>query len=57
MAISLREFTDINPPMFQDKEAPPEVAVDQAPVTPTQPKISTGMTGEAGKYLKEMEPF
>jgi hypothetical protein len=57
MAISLREFTDINPPMFQDREAPPEVAVDQVSMTSAQPKSSASMGGEAGKYLKEMQPF
>lgn len=57
MAISLREFTDINPPMFQDKEAPPEVAVDQMSITPTQPKIPSGITGDAAKYLKDVHPF
>ena len=57
MAISLREFTDINPPMFQDREAPPEVAVDEVSITPEQPKSTVSMGGEAGKYLKEMQPF
>lgn len=57
MAISLREFTDINPPMFQDKEAPPEIAVDQMSITPTQPKIPEGITGDAAKYLKDVQPF
>ena len=57
MAISLREFTDINPPMFQDREAPPEVAVDQVSMTSAQPKIPAGMTGDAAKYLKDVSPF
>ena len=57
MAISLREFTDINPPMFQDREAPPEVAVDQVSMTFAQPKIPAGMTGDAAKYLKDVQPF
>jgi hypothetical protein len=57
MAISLREFTDINPPMFQDREAPPEVAVDQVSMTSAQPKIPAGMTGDAAKYLKDVQPF
>ena len=57
MAISLREFTDINPPMFQDKEAPPEVAVDEVSITPSQPKIPAGITGDAAKYLKDVQPF
>jgi len=57
MAISLREFTDINPPLFQDKEIPQEMAVDTMPVTSAQPKISPSVGGEAGKYLKEMQPF
>lgn len=56
MAISLREFTDINPPMFQDKEAPPEVAVDEVSITPSQLNIPTGMTGDAAKYLKDIQP-
>jgi hypothetical protein len=57
MAISLREFTDINPPMFQDREAPPEVAVDQVSMTSAQPKIPAGITGDAAKYLKDVQPF
>lgn len=57
MAISLREFTDINPPMFQDKEAPPEVAVDEVSITPSQPKIPAGITGDAATYLKDVQPF
>jgi hypothetical protein len=57
MAISLREFTDINPPMFQDREAPPEVAVDEVSITPSQPKIPAGITGDAAKYLKDVQPF
>jgi len=57
MAISLREFTDINPPLFQDKEIPEEIAVDTIPVTSAQPKIPVGMTGDAAKYLKDVSPF
>lgn len=57
MAIELREFTDINPPLFQDKEIPQEMAVDTMPITSAQPKSSPSMGGEAGKYLKEMQPF
>jgi hypothetical protein len=57
MAISLREFTDINPPLFQDKEIPQEIAVDTIPVTSAQPKIPSGITGDAAKYLKDVSPF
>lgn len=57
MAISLREFTDINPPMFQDREAAPEVAVDEVSITPSQPKIPAGITGDAATYLKDVQPF
>ncbi len=57
MAISLREFTDINPPLFQDKEIPQEMAVDTIPVTSAQPKIPSSITGDAAKYLKDVSPF
>lgn len=56
MAISLREFTDINPPMFQDKAAPAEVTMEEMSVTPPSYKLPDNVGKAGGEYLKTIGP-
>ena len=56
MAISLREFTDINPPLFQDKPAPQEVVTETAAVTTPSYTLPEGMGKTAKDYLKTITP-
>jgi len=56
MAISLREFTDINTPLFQDKPAPQEVVTETAAVTTPSYKLPEGMGKTAKDYLKTITP-
>jgi hypothetical protein len=51
MAIELREFTDINPPLFQDKSAPKDISTQD--MTMTVPD-NVGRTGR--EYLKTIAP-
>jgi hypothetical protein len=56
MAISLREFTDINPPMFQDKPAPQEVVAEEMTITPPTYKLPDNVGKAGGEYLKTIGP-
>ena len=49
MAISLREFTDINPPMFQDKEAPTDITMQEMTVTPPSYKLPDNVGNKKSK--------
>ena len=56
MAISLREFTDINPPMFQDKAAPSDIKMEEMTVTPPTYKLPDNVGKAGGEYLKTIGP-
>jgi len=56
MAISLKEFTDINPPMFQDKAAPTEVTMGETSVTPSSYKLPDNVGKAGSEYLKTIGP-
>jgi hypothetical protein len=56
MAISLREFTDINPPMFQDKAPPTEVGMGEMSIAPSEYKLPDNVGKSGGEYLKTIGP-
>jgi hypothetical protein len=56
MAISLREFTDINPPMFQDKAPPTEVGMGEMSIAPSEYKLPDNVGKAGGEYLKAVGP-
>ena len=56
MAISLREFTDINPPMFQDKAPPTEVGMGEMSIAPSEYKLPDNVGKAGGEYLKTIGP-
>jgi hypothetical protein len=56
MAISLREFTDINPPMFQDKAPPTEVGMGEMSIAPSEYKLPDNVGKSGGEYLKAVGP-
>jgi hypothetical protein len=56
MAINLREFTDINPPLFQDKPVPQEVVTETATLTTPSYTLPEGMGQTAKNYLKTITP-
>jgi hypothetical protein len=55
MAISLREFTDINPPSFQDKSAPSVDMGISETITPGY-KLPDNVGKAGGEYLKTIGP-
>lgn len=56
MAIRLREFTDINPPLFQDKAAPQDVVMQDMTVTTPEYKIPENVGKVGSEYLKTISP-
>lgn len=56
MAISLREFTDINPPMFQDRAAPKEASMEEMTIAPPKYKLPDNVGKAGGEYLKTIGP-
>ena len=56
MAISLREFTDINPPLFQDKAAPEDATMQDMTMAPTPYTLPDNVGKSGGEYLKAVGP-
>jgi hypothetical protein len=56
MAISLREFTDINPPMFQDRVAPEDAPMQDMTMAATPYTLPDNVGKSGGEYLKTVGP-
>ena len=56
MAISLREFTDINPPMFQDRAAPEDAPMQDMTMAATPYTLPDNVGKSGGEYLKTVGP-
>jgi hypothetical protein len=56
MAIELREFTDINPSLFQDKPASQDVAMQDMTMAPPAYTLPDNVGKSGGEYLKTIGP-